>query len=63
MSAQHLDNSLAATEGAVEVFTVNKMTRLVSSRRHQQEHLGILQGGGCPISHHIQIKKASAGLC
>jgi len=29
MSAQHLQDYLTATEGSVEVFTVNEMTRLV----------------------------------
>lgn len=29
MGAQHLQDYLAETEGAVEVFTVNEMTRLV----------------------------------
>jgi hypothetical protein len=29
MGAQHLQDYMTATEGAVEVFTVNEMTRLV----------------------------------
>ena len=29
MSAQHLQDYMTATEGAVEVFTLNEMTRLV----------------------------------
>lgn len=29
MSAKHLQDYMAATEGAVEVFTLNEMTRLV----------------------------------
>ena len=29
MSAQHLQDYMAATEGAVEAFTLNEMTRLV----------------------------------